>query len=309
MNLLDKSDKPTETGRGSSRRSWVWGERHFLLAAVILAAVWIGWDWAIAQLRWATRKEAVPWTSAVQVNGKCRVFSFPQRLGPYVLVGDGEFDKTTDGRADGDLILQDDVLEALKINTVLDQRRLSSRRSNWYLTRVYRDTRVTSPVDPFRYWRLEVYYYTGGLDKVPHVPDRCLVAGGATMIPTAAERLAVTLRGVSPPWDRLTFNRVGYEMTDRLGLDVKRYVQYYVFSLNGRPEGSWEKVRLELTKPWVRYCYFAKVQLAPTGPITDLAQADRATVEFVNMFLPAVVALWPLPSDVGKLDASSPSTF
>jgi hypothetical protein len=308
VNLLDKSAKPTETGGGRSWRSVCWGERHFLLAAVILAAVWIGWDWAIAQLRWATRKEAVPWTAAVRVDGKCRVVSFPDRLGPYVLVGDGEIDKTTDGRADGDIVLEEDVLESLKINTALDQRRLGARRSNWYLTRIYRDTRVESS-NPFRYWRLEVYYYTGGLDKVPHVPDRCLVAGGATLLSSASGRLAVGVPGISPPWDRLTFNRVGYEMTDRLGLDVKRYVQYYVFSLNGRPEGSWEKVRLGLTKPWVRHCYFAKIQLAPTSPITDFAQADQAAVDFLNMFLPAVVALWPLPSDVGKLETSSQSAF
>lgn len=127
------------------------------------------------------------------------------------------------------------------------------------------------------------------------------------MLPSVAKRVEVNVPGASTPWDHAAFNRVGYEMTDRVGLDVRRYVQYYAFSLNGRPENSWEKVRLELTKPWVRHCYFAKIQLAPTGSVSDFAEADRAVSEFLDMFMPAVAAMWSMPSVVDKLDASSPS--
>ncbi|MGA2265331.1 MAG: hypothetical protein ABSH10_02750 [Phycisphaerae bacterium] len=298
---------PAGTGLGGTWRSTAWRNRHFLIAAAILAITWLGWDWAIAQLKWVTRKDPVPWTPAVKVDADCRLISFPDRLGPYVLVGDGEFEKELDGRPDGDVVLRQDVLDTLKINTSLDKDRLASRSSNWYMVRIYRDTRVESPSSPFRYWRLELYYYTGRLYQVPHVPDRCLVAGGATMLPAAAKRLEMNAPGASAPWDHAAFNRVGYEMTDRTGLDVRRYVQYYAFSLNGQPEVSWEKVRLELTKPWVRHCYFAKIQLAPTGPVSDFAEADRSVNEFLDMFMPAVVATWPMPSVVDKLNASSPS--
>ena len=90
----------------------------------ILAGATVGWDWTMATLRWVTRKEPVPWTAAVAVDGKCRVTNFPNRLGPYELVGDGVFDKVPDGRPDGDVVLTADVLESLKINTALDQMRL-----------------------------------------------------------------------------------------------------------------------------------------------------------------------------------------
>ena len=71
-------------------------------------------------------------------------------------------------------------------------------------------------------------------------------------------------------------NRVGYEMTDRIGLNIRHYAQYYVFSLNGDPEVSWEMVRWKLGDPRLRHCYFAKVQVAPMGEITDFEQADQA---------------------------------
>ncbi len=307
MNATPSSGRLQAVARGALRAGW--RERHFLAAIAILAVATIGWDWTIGTLRWATRKEAVPWPAGVTVDGQCRVTSFPKRLGPYELVGDGVFEDSPDGRPDGDVVLTADVLESLKINTALDQRRLGERRSNWYLTRIYRDTRVEASYSPFRYWRLEVHYYTGGLDKVPHVPDRCLVAGGATLVPSAYGQTAVVIPGGPRPWDRLTFNRVGYEVSHRMGLQISRYAQYYVFSLNGRPEGSWKRVRLELTKPWVRHCYFAKVQVAPTGEITDFDRADEAVEDFLATVMPAVAAMFPTPADIRTLDglpASAP---
>ncbi|MCJ7545168.1 MAG: hypothetical protein MUP47_11530 [Phycisphaerae bacterium] len=305
-----KATEPSPASPAGSRGAvWraCWRERHFLAAAGILAVATIGWDWTMAALGWVTRKEAVPWPNAVLVDTQCRVISFPDRLGPYELVGDGVFDKAPDGRPDGDVVLTGDVLESLKINTALDQMRVGERRSNWYLTRIYRDTRLESSYSPFRQWRLEVHYYTGGLDKVPHVPDRCLVAGGATLLPSWSGELKVAVPAGTAPWDHLTINRVGYEMTDRIGLSVRRYAQYYVFSLNGEPEGSWMMVRLKLGDPRTRYCYFAKVQVAPLGEITDVDEADKAVHDFLAVFMPAVAALLPMPADVRALNASPSS--
>lgn len=306
MNVADESI-PMDAAAPRNRRGAWWRERHFLVAACILAAAAIGWDWTIMTLRWATRKEPVPWTSAVIVDDQCRVISFPDRLGPYELVGDGVFDRVPDGRPDGDVVLTSDVLESLKINTPMDQGRRPQRRSNWYLTRIYQDTRAGTSPAAFKYWRLEVYYYTGGLDKVPHVPDRCLVAGGATLLPSATGEVKAVVPAARAPWDRPVFNRVGYEMTDRIGLNVKRYAQYYVFSLNGEPEGSWKIVRGKLTNPWMRYCYFAKVQVAPLGEIGDFDQADKAVEEFLSVFMPAVSAMFPTAAAVRALDAPPPS--
>jgi hypothetical protein len=306
MTAADPSPSPPPDRRGAWLRA-CWRERHFLAVVILLAAATVGWDWAMAALRWYTRKEPVPWTPAVTVNGQCRLTSFPDRLGPYELVGDGVLDKTLDGRPDGDIVLEPDVLESLKINTALDQLRVGERRSNWYLARIYQDRREEASGSPFRYWRLEIQYYTGGLDTVPHVPDRCLVAGGATLLPTVSGHLLVPVPAGRSPWDKLTVNRVGYEMTDRIGFNVSHYVQYYVFSLNGQPEDSWKMVRLKLGDPRLRHCYFAKVQVAPLGEIADFDQADRAAQDFLGTVMPAVAALFPTPEDLRALDAAAAS--
>lgn len=277
-----------------------WSDRHFVVAAGILLVVTIGWNWAIAQLRWATRKEPVPWPQAVKVDPDCRATSFPDSFGQYVMVSeDGELGGKPDGRPDGEIVFSDEDLESLRINTSLDQSRLDERRSNWYISRIYRDSRVPQG-GPFRYWRVEIFYYTGGLDKVPHVPERCLVAGGATLLPQWSGKVAASAPTREAGWREIDFNRTGYELSDRRALNVTRHVQYYTFSLNGKPEDSWEMVRLKLTKPWVRYCYFAKIQVAPYDDIQDVDRADKAAREFISAFLPAAISMLPMPSDIEK---------
>jgi hypothetical protein len=283
---------------GIARR---WG--HFLVAAGILSSAFIGWNWVIATLQWVTRKEAVPWPAAVRVNGQFRLESFPPALGPFSLAQDGEFYGRLDGDPDGEVVPKEDELDSLKIGTALDKMRVGERKSNWYLARIYRDSRVRSPSDPCRFWRLEIFYYTGGLDKVPHVPERCLVASGATLVPSLSGEVSFEVDGQGPWKGPLPFRRTGYEVSDRLRLNAKQYVQYYTFSLNGRPEDLWEKVRLKLNDPRLRYCYFAKIQFAPVGEVTDIGRMDQAAQEFVSNIMPAALSMLPRVEDVSRLSS------
>ena len=280
--------------------------RHFLIAVSVLSLATVGWYGVVKGRNLATTKEAVEWPEGLEVDGDCRAISIPDRVGPYVLAEDGELEKDEnrapkfDGRPDGEVVLPDDVLESLKINTVLDRRRLDERKSNWYFVGIYRDTRQEGPRAPRRYWRVEVFYYTGGLDTVPHVPERCLVAGGATLL--GSDGVEFHVPSARPPWDKpLTFQRTRYEVPDRLGLSSYRYAQYYAFSLNGKPEESWKRVRLTLSYPWVRRCYFAKFQFAPLGSITDQAETDRAAEDIVRHFIPVLQDVLPMPDAVEKV--------
>ena len=284
----------------STWRPWA----HFGVAAAILLGTVISWNWAVAKMEWVMEKEPVPWPPGVNVVSGCRMDSLPTKIGPYVLVGDGELNPNIDGVPDGETIISDDVLEFLKINTPLDKMRLGERRSNWYFSRLYRDSREKASGSPYKYWRLEVSYYTGGLDKVPHIPERCLVAGGATLVSSLSGTVSFTTTSCPSPWDKaVTFNRTGFEYAeDRLGLNVKQYTQYYTFSLNGKPENSREKVRLYLNYPWVRYCYFAKIQFGPAGEISDITETDRQAQDFVSAVLPAVISTLPMPSDIEQLE-------
>jgi hypothetical protein len=291
----------------NSARARLRGLVHFGVAAAILGISAVGFKSAIEFLELATEKQPVPWPKGVSVDRETFKWeNLPREFGGrYVLVGDGELFKQIDGIPDGEVTLGDDIMTTLGIGTGWDKDRFPDRSSNWYVARVYRD-KTRSPGDPLQYWQLQVYYYTGALDTVPHVPERCLAAGGATL--AGSQSVTITIPKLPSPWDEpLNLRRTLYERQNPTTMSTNEYAQYYVFSLNGRPESSWETVRLELAKPWVRHCYFAKIQFYPRGPVANTEQIDRAADEFMNHFLPVVLKALPMPSDVEALGARSNS--
>jgi hypothetical protein len=270
---------------------------HFLIAAAILAVAAAGWHVAVRQLKLAIYKEPVPWRSGVEVHAKeFRLLDFPEELKDpngnrrFVVVKE---DRNKDGQPEADIVIRSDELELLKIGTPTDKKRWANRCSNWYFLREYE---AVSPNRAPAKWLLECYYYTGMLDQVPHVPERCGVAAGGSLAGT--DDVTFDFPEGRGAWGgKVVLRRAVFSVPGRAG----RQVQYYVFSLNGRPEPSWKVVRLSLIKPWVRYCYFAKVQFAPRHEITDLADADRAANEFFRCFMPKMLELLPTPEDVEKL--------
>ena len=287
-----------------AKRGWV----HFGIVAFILAGTWAGWNKTREALGWATEKEPVPWPEQVKVNGETsRLESFPDEVGEigasgskrFVLVPDGEFRwLAKDDLPDGEIFLDDTVKEILGIGTSFDKERFDARSSNWHIVREYRDN-TRSVGDPLRYWRLEVCYYTGRLDTVPHVPERCLKAGGA--IVTSSRDVTFNVPGLLNPWDvPVQFRRIDAERTDDYGVPHQS-VTYYTFSLNGDPESSWEKVRFTLTLPWIRHCYFAKIQFGPKGYLSGTVDIDTQAEDFAKNFLPLVLQALPTPTDIEAL--------
>lgn len=283
-----------------------WSDRHFIIAAVILAITAIGWSVVIDQLKLVISKRAVRWPDGVTVSEDFRLTSLPNKMGPFVKVTrDGELNKNPtgapelDGQADGEHILLQDVMDSLGVGTSFDEQRWDTRRSNWYVSRIYRDTRKDNR---FRYWQLMVTYYTGGMDKVPHVGERCLVAGGFTV--TDSQRVDFNVPAARSPWDvSIPFRRVRYEMSGKPGMSTSQHTEYYTFSMNGWPEQSWMLVRGKLADPRMKYCYFAKIQFRPIGQIDDIAVTDARAQDFLNYMLPAVLMALPMPADIEKIIA------
>ena len=281
---------------------------HFAVAAAILGIAAGGWSVAVEVLRIAVRKKAVPWPAGVEVDEEFRMVSLPGRLGPYQFVDkDGEIARDDrglpkkDGRPDGEIEIPDDLMEQLKIGTGTDETNRPERRSNWFVARFYRDARVP-PNRPLRYWRLETYYYTGGVDVVPHVPEICLVAGGARLV--SRRDMAVSVPSAPGEWGSrpVKLRRILFERSDYQGQTLQ-YAQYYVFSLNGEPETSREVVRLKLTSPFVRHAYFAKIQFGSLTPVFDPVRADEAARDFARHFLPHVLKVLPMPEEIEKLES------
>lgn len=288
---------------------------HFGIAAAILAASAVGFQYLVSVKEWATQKQAIPWPKGIVIDPQTfRWRNMPTDFaGRYVLAEDGELFGTTDGQADGEIILKDDVMDTLGIGTSWDQERLDEGSSNWYVVRIYRDT-TKPPGDPFRYWALQVFYYTGALDTVPHVPERCLEAGGASLV--SSQEVTIAVPHAVKPWDELlTVRRTLYEVKGELGEIPRLAAQYYIFSLNGLPETSWKTVRLTLAAPWVRYCYFAKIQFYPRMNLyrqvrqTSVEEIDAAAREFVSYFLPEVLRALPMPDDIDALKSLGKPTI
>jgi len=285
------------TGNASARRSvgaWCRANVHFLVAAGILLVAAAGWNLVIGVLEWAIYKEPVEWPAGVEVDEEFRLISLPAKLASPDSERVYVYDDTRNdaGQIRGDLPITEDEMGILKIGTTIDRKRRPQRRSNWMFARMYFGEQAVQG----EVWQLDGYYYTGMLDQVPHVPDRCLVAGGAKLLGT--ESVTFEIEGVPEPWRRVPFRRALYAVYDRGSGLTRKYAQYYTFSMNGRPEPRWWIVRFELTFPWIQYCYFAKIQFGSRLPVGNTEDADRAAEAFAQCFLPEVLQALPVPEDI-----------
>jgi hypothetical protein len=290
---------------------WRSGNLHFAIATILLATLGIGWTGAMEVLQWATRKSPVPWPESVRVDSDSfRNLSLPTKFGPFERAQTTEDLPFRAPRTEeqekldldiGELVIDEEIMEPLEIGTRQDRIRVEQRRSNWYVSRLYVDRRK-APTDPLALWQMSVYYYTGVRDQVPHVGEVCLAAGGATIIDTS--RIELTSPGTAAPWGpKVPFHRTQYEHLNRHSGQRSEFVQYHTFNINGRPETDRLAVRSELAKPWVRHCFFAKIEFGPRTPISDSEAADRAAEEFIKYMLPEAIRALPTQQDIERLDA------
>jgi hypothetical protein len=291
---------PVDSKRGRSpagRRGATW-TIHFFIAAGLMTITAVGWQAAVRWLGVVTQKQAVAWPDHVTVSDDFRLRSLPETIGPYELLR-GPEDKP--GEPMGEHILPKDVRETLGVGSGYDEARFPYRKSNWYVSRIYVDTRIAPQSSPYWAWNVQMTYYTGGMDTVPHVPEVCLVAGGASL--TGGGQVTAHVPQARSPWDEpFELNRTTYtsEKDEGLVTVTNQHVQYYVFSLNGVPENDWKDVRLELTLPWVRRCYFGKIQFAPLGAVQSEAVADEKAREFLRTCLPEFLKAFPTPEQVAE---------
>ena len=270
-------------------------ERHFLIALAILLVASVGWNVAVRVLGFQLQKSPVEWPQGVEVNAQFRNVSFPKVLGNYTRLEKSESNpagKANSGQPDGERIIPDNVLESLGMGTGLDRSLVEERKSNWYVSRIY----GRNSGGEYKNWLLDVTYYTGGLDTVPHIGENCLVAAGAVVL--NSRDIQMDLSRCPSPWNKIELRRVLFEK------DGQRLLQYYVFSLNGFPESNWIMVRLKLAGSFTKkYVYFAKIQFAPANSAMDEVQADREAKEFIEDCLPAVLKALPTPSDLERLES------
>jgi hypothetical protein len=186
-----------------------------------------------------------------------------------------------------------------------------------YIQRIYVDTRKLSPEqlarlddeegrkqvvgqlaarDPSAVVWLHLAYYTGSVDTVPHIPDRCMVAGGlrptgdGTVVwPALPEKdgrdeAEVTLR-------KVTFSPEKSSGLTASGQKDRRHVAYF-FQVNGKyAHDPLTGVRQELGRFSEKYGYFCKIELMNVTP--DPIEAAAAMEDFLIHGMPGIEAALP----------------
>ena len=283
------------SGRGKYLLGWLARERHFVIAALILGISTISWTAAVEWLGIAIQRLPVAWPEEVEVDEDYRMLSLDTRFGPFVMLKDGDFGKDPktgkpklDGVPDGEIIFEKDQLKELGM--ISTKERLLDRLSPWYVARIYRDTR---PDRKYHTWQLNVTYYTGGADRVPHVSEVCLQAAGAKI--QGQTFVEFDIPEVPSSWSNsIQCKRTIYSRPGQIG----KRVDYYTFCYNGKPMADWKMVRAKVANPFERYSYFAKVQFTAWNKVDNEEQADKAAEEFLSYALPAILRTLPTENDV-----------
>ncbi|MFP4355056.1 MAG: hypothetical protein ACLFUJ_08000 [Phycisphaerae bacterium] len=274
----------TNTSKPLARR--ILADRSFLIAAGVLLACAAGWPILARQIGLFLDKTPVPWPEGTVVRDDFRL-DLDVRLGRYVMV------------ANSDQVIDPETMQQLKIGSTLDKMRLESRTSNWYLSRVYERTDAKA-ASPYSAWYLQIFFYNGGTDTIPHVPERCRTQAGYRGMQSQTVQLTPSLAEFPEYADPLEIQRVLFKQAVPGVVEPLTRVEYYLFAFNGQPQADWKMVRLYMRDPFISHAYFAKIQFGPVGPgnIDDPEEANRQAEDFIRNVFPNVLANLPSAEDV-----------
>ena len=193
-----------------------------------------------------------------------------------------------------------------------------------YINRIYYDLGVDDRTKDPRV-RLHVAYYTGLVDTVPHVPDRCFTAGGAVRIGTGIQTLSIDPQVATPapdgegyvaeavltppdadrddPFapgtvvhlpereiDTVLFTFANSESSPH------QHVSYF-FAANGKFLASPNEVRLQGFDLRDTHSYYCKIEVLIYGE-SDPDIVRERTTDVLNTFLPEILACLPDWQDV-----------
>ena len=254
-----------------------------LVAAMTLVGLRVGFRYAVESANAFLEKKPVPL--------RAQLTTIPLRLGNWRAEGEG-------------MPLTAEIVEELGTDRYIDR---------WY---TQGEARPDAPG-----MALHITYYTGLIDAVPHVPDRCLVAGG--LIPkTRPKNLPLKIddtqwelssehlnKGRPYPvlthYDRVTGKPVRVRMpigefelrTTEFGSEENpgmRVYAGYFFIANGETMPDPVDVRRFAFDLRTQYAYYAKVQFLLAGP-EDFGRDDfiEAVSEVLADLLPELMRCLP----------------
>lgn len=129
---------------------------------------------------------------------------------------------------------------------------------------------------------LAVTYYTGLVDTVAHIPDRCYLADGYQPREYKVEQWPILQPAVPVRY-------INFE--DQTGFGKQPRSVVYFFNVNGGYTDSSYDVRYALQNLLQRYGYYAKVECMTA--MADRDQSRRVMTDFLTLAMPEIQKLLP----------------
>ena len=277
-------------GAPQNASSWkaAFASRSFLLAVGVLAVAALGLNTAARALEVYFQKQPVPLRQRLADEQS----GVPKQLGHWVSVqqtsslnpdvqyalGTKEFVFRTyvNSRVAG----QDVVDQLVKLSREMDAldatddaqaRQKKLKQAEWHgvLRRIQTST-------PEAVMALNVTFYTGMVDTVAHVPERCMVADGYE---PKSPRFVPIDAGTYPDGTPRKFEMSFATFEDQTGHGrVGRNVAYF-FHCNGGYEPSSVGVRGKLQNLFEKHAYYAKVEMMTDEPVRQNARGDSTETD------------------------------
>lgn len=278
----------------------LWKQPAFAVVFGILVVAAVGLNGATNFLQLHFKKQPVSLQKVLS--------SVPKRLGPWV-------------QTSLDMPLSHDIQEVLGTDkyffrTFIDSRvvpasRLAEFEGKDYKEREQLQERIRAQF-PKAVIQLSVTYYTGMVDTVAHIPDRCFLADGFSStayelplwkingVPVGADGWQLEADGgkrVFAGKDTGTYADIGlpvrdinFEDQDLRSVARNRNVTYF-FTVNGRYEANPLGVRQTLQDLFQKNGYYAKVEMMTMLP--DLEQSAAVKRDFLSFALPELTKCFP----------------
>jgi exosortase len=196
-------------------------------------------------------------------------------------------------------------------DTRFDSAGVEALGTELYLSRTYMHrNRLLPPI------QLHIAYYTGQIDAVPHVPDRCMVAGG--YVPLTAEPLTLKLNMNKEGWQEETPKTLGGAVYPTLvdkgelirlpiGAFELRTTEFshpqlgdqhifagYFFIANGRTTAYPEQIRLLSFDRTSSHSYYCKIQFTIHGSSQFTTEKFNTIISsFTSSLLPEIMRCLP----------------
>lgn len=246
----------------------------FVVVAVILAVGAIGLNGAVESMQLHFKKKPVPLAQKLE--------TLPGRLGHWVQVSKDE-------------PLGHDIQEVLGTDVYIFRDYVDERVVGSAILEGFKDKSASERKglvaqiqmrQPNAVISLALTYYTGLVDTVAHIPDRCIIADGYEVKPGIADEPQWSL---GPEREPLGVRFLNFE--DQAGRGrVDRSVCYF-FHCNGRYTNSPIIVRKRLADLFEDHGYYAKIECMTL--MKDSKASEQVMIDFLSNALPEVEKLLP----------------